>query len=50
MHETKPAYHLTPDQEITLLMNLLVDDCPISRRILELAYDEEEKRTRNGTK
>ena len=49
MHQTKQTHHLTPDQEISLLMNLLVDDCPISRRILELAYDEEEKRTRNET-
>lgn len=40
MHRTrKPP--LTPDEEIQLLMNLLFDDCPISRRILELAYEQE---------
>ena len=44
MRPTQSACHLSPDQEIQLLWNLLSDDCPISRRILELAYAEEEKR------
>jgi hypothetical protein len=38
---------ITPEVEIQLLENLLSDDCPITRRILEIHYKLLEKDLKN---